>query len=132
MDISRSPAQKRCRERTNRALPPHRLAQPEVDRWFLLQAMVSNIDLLPRVVGESLPRQPIWHWSNEAEPDWFEWNEESLNAPTELQRAWISGIWDSEAGVRLKEVRAPDARGEVLAEWQALLHEALGDRPGST
>lgn len=64
-----------------RALAHHRLGQPDVARWFLLQAMVSNLYLLPRVLGDPLPRQPIWHWSNDAEPDWFEGNGEFLEAP---------------------------------------------------
>ncbi len=126
-----------------RALAHHRLAQPQAARWFLLQAMVSNIYLLPRVFGEPLPRQPIWHWSNEAEPEWLEGNEEFLDAPSDQERAWIRGIWESEAGVRLREgylhcfrrlvdLRGPDARGEVLAEWQALLHEVLGEQPGAS
>lgn len=51
MAIFRSLAQKRYRERTNRALAHPRLAQPQAARWFLLQAMVSNFDLLSRIVG---------------------------------------------------------------------------------
>lgn len=143
MPTARSPEQKRYRKRANQALAHHRLAQPEAARWFLLQAMVSNIYLLPRVFGEPLPRQPIWHWSNEAEPEWLEGNEAFLDAPADQERVWIRGIWENEAGVRLREgylrcfrrledLREPDARGEVLAEWQALLHEVLGERPGAS
>lgn len=118
---SLAPEQKRYRERANRAR--RNLLNQQKEFSTIRDDSGIRYLVVPWYVLDGEPAEAAEFGV------WFEWKEEFLEAPTDLERSWIRSIWGSEPGVRLRE---PDARGEVLAEWQALLHQVLGEQPGAS
>jgi len=111
------------------ALAYYRMGSLEKARRYLLDAMLSNIYLLPYLFSRPLPKQDMWHSSNEAEPDYIEEMDELLQEPTSLEREWLKGQFEDElfTNVRKKYIETFrvlqhadnfDARSSILNEWR--------------
>jgi len=87
----------------------------------LLQAMLSNLYLIPHLLGMKQDRLNIWHGSNWAEKDYLEF------APPE-----ILGLWDQQALEWAKETYQSPGFRQVCARYieihEQLRHEPVGPR----
>ena len=60
--------------------------------------MLSNIYLLPHLLGDEINREDMWHLSNYAEPDFIEYMPERVpEAITEDDLDWIRDKYNSES-----------------------------------
>lgn len=111
------------------ALAHHRAGSPGKARRYLLDAMVSNIYLLPYLFSRPLPRQDMWHSSNWALPDYIEEIEELLEEPTSQERQWLKAQYEDEVFTNmrnkyietfraLQHARDFDTRSNILDEWR--------------
>jgi hypothetical protein len=63
----------------------------------LRQAMLSNLYLVPHLLGSPTAELDIWHGSNRAEPGYIESIPEAYFLLwTEAERAWAAGLYHSE------------------------------------
>lgn len=77
------------------ALILHRMGK-EGD-FQLAQTMLSNIYLIPHLLGKNLEQVDMWHSSNYQEPDFLEWIPERVrDAITEEDLAWVQEKYESE------------------------------------
>jgi len=111
------------------ALAYYRVGTLEKARNYLLNAMLSNIYMLPYLFSRPLPKQDMWHSSSRAQPDYIEEIEEFLDEPTNQEREWVKAQFEDElfANIRkkyietfraLQHAREFDARSRVLSEWR--------------
>ncbi|MCG5524080.1 hypothetical protein LRB11_03930 [Ectothiorhodospira haloalkaliphila] len=114
------------------ALAYYRVGTLGKARRYLLDAMLSNIYLLPHLFAQPLPKQDMWHSSNLVEPDFIEVIEEFLDAPTSEEREWMRMQFEGELFTEIREkyietfralqhTREPDARGRILGDWREYL-----------
>ncbi|MCC5859159.1 MAG: hypothetical protein JJT90_13445 [Ectothiorhodospiraceae bacterium] len=110
------------------ALAYYRIGSLGKARRYLLDAMLSNIYMLPYLLSQPLPRQDIWHSSNWVEPEYIEEIDEFLEEPTNQERDWIKRQLEDEVftNVRkkyletfraLQDARDFDTRSRILGEW---------------
>lgn len=96
---------------------------------YLLDAMLSNIYLLPCLFARPLPMQDMWHSSNWAQPDYVGEIEELLGEPTSHEREWVKTQFEGElfTNIRnkyietfraLQHTRELDTRTRILDDWR--------------
>jgi hypothetical protein len=62
----------------------------------LRQAMLSNVYLVPHLLGSPVDELDIWHGSSDAKPSYVEYiHEPYLRLWTEAERKWASGLYQS-------------------------------------
>ena len=97
----------------------------------LLRAMLSNIFLLPQLIGEHLVAPDIWYSSNWQMEQYIQEVDEFLDEPTAEERNWIASELDSETFKALRAgyentyrallaERDPKKRGAILSAWRKL------------
>ena len=101
----------------------------------LARTMLSNIYLLPHLLGKDLERQDMWHFSNDTEPDIIEYiPERVLEAITEDDVIWIRDKYNSESFRKvlkrhisihkiLQTISVGDERRALVQEAFSLLDE---------
>jgi hypothetical protein len=68
----------------------HSMGKPAEQK--LIRTMLTNIYLLPELMGEPMARQDMWHGSNYAEPGMIAYVPESVIKAIGIEdRAWIAG-----------------------------------------
>lgn len=71
---------------------------------MLVKAMLSNLYLLPRALGETQDRLDIWHSSNWDNPEYVDTIPvRVLDAITEHERAWIRELYNREAVAKIRD-----------------------------
>jgi len=111
------------------ALASYRVGSLEKARSYLLDAMLSNIYMLPYLFSRPIPRQDMWHSSNWVQPDYIDEIEEFLEEPTSQEREWIEEQFDSELFTKVREKYVAtfralqhasdfDTRSRILKEWR--------------
>lgn len=111
------------------ALAYYRVGSLGKARSYLLDAMLSNIYMLPYLFSRPLPRQDMWHSSNWAQSDYIEDIVELLEEPTSQEREWFRARFEDElfTNVRKKYVETFRAlqhasdfntRRGILSEWR--------------
>lgn len=106
-------------------------------RWRLLQAMQSNIYLLPFLSGKALSPLDIWHSSNWHQPDYLLEIESFLAEPAEEERRWIGHELETPPFQKLrdgylstffalKDEADFDKRMSILSTWRTLEAECFG------
>lgn len=111
------------------ALAYYRIGSLGKARRFLLDAMLSNIYLLPYLFSRPLPKQDMWHSSNWAQPDYIGEIEELLEEPTSQEREWFKEQFEDKlfTNVRNKYIETFrvlqhaddfDTRSSILNEWR--------------
>ena len=111
------------------ALAYYRVGSLGEARGYLLDAMLSNIYLLPYLFSRPMPKQDMWHSSNWEQPDYIEEIEELLEGPTSQEREWFKEQFDDElfTNVRnkyietfhaLQRAKELDSRRQILGEWR--------------
>jgi hypothetical protein len=62
----------------------------------LRQTMLSNLYLVPHLLGSPIAKLDIWHGSSDSEPSYVEWIPEAyLQLWTEAEREWASRLYNS-------------------------------------
>lgn len=85
------------------ALIAHRNGDDNTDH-LLARAMLSNLYLLPRLIGRPLARTGIWHAITFAEPEYVDTiPPQILEAITDEEIQWIAQKHDSPLFIRLRE-----------------------------
>lgn len=119
------------------ALTAYRNAEPEKARWKLLQAMGSNIYLLPFLAGKAFEPLDIWHSSNWHQPDYLLEVESFLAGPSKEERRWIGCELETSPFQRLRDGYIAtffalkseadfSKRRTILATWQIKQAECFG------
>lgn len=120
------------------ALAYYRVGSLGEARGYLLDAMLSNIYLLPYLFSRPMPKQDMWHSSNWEQPDYIEEIEELLEGPTSQEREWVRSQFGDElfTNIRkkyvetfraLQHVREFDARSRILGEWRDYVSSRLAN-----
>ncbi|GED23814.1 tetratricopeptide repeat protein [Halomonas halmophila] len=101
------------------ALTYYRMGSLAKARRYLLEAMLSNIYLLPFVYSRPLPRQDMWHSSGWQDPEYVTDMAEFLDEPTPREQAWIREQFEGE--------RFTEIRNTYIATFHALRHAESHD-----
>ncbi|MFU8830908.1 MAG: hypothetical protein ACNA7J_02015 [Wenzhouxiangella sp.] len=99
------------------ALAHYRVGSLEKARRYLLDAMLSNVYLLPYLFSRPLPKQDMWHSSNWVLPDYIEEIEELLEEPTRQERKWLKAQYEGEVFTNM--------RNKYIETFRALQHAAF-------
>ena len=117
------PIQKFCR-----ALSLRRINHEAAARKMLGEAMLSNLYLIPRVIGREVAEHDIWHSSSDHHISYVSYlPDEAIAAITETEMQWLSQEYDSPEfrQIRdrylvifrlLKDTRELDERARLLDE----------------
>ncbi len=120
------------------SLAAHRQGDLVKARMRLLDTMLSNIFMLPHLVGQRLNAPDIWCQSNRHQESYLLEVEEFLQEPTCEERLWIASELKSSTFVtlkdgylatfaELKDERDIPKRMSILGKWQSLQAEHLGN-----
>ena len=113
------------------ALAAYRSGEKEKAQLRLLAAMLSNVFLLPHLVGKVLEAPGVWHPSNRQHESYLTEIEEYLYEPSIEERGWIAEAMASEPFVMLCDgyietfaalsgERDFERRAAILGRWRDL------------
>lgn len=126
------PTQKLCW-----AISLHRMERDDEARHMLANLMLTNLYLIPRLLGQDVAEYDIWHSSNYEFIDYFDYiPKEILDCITEPERLWVQELYDSLAFRRIRKryieiyreldkTRDVEARRALLDEARSLLNTHL-------
>lgn len=127
-DDAGHPTQKLCR-----AVGLHRMEKLEAANYALAEAMLANLYLIPRLLGENIQEYDIWHSSSDGAKDYYEYiSSEVLAEISELEIDWMRECYDSFSFRRmrkkyidiyrqLKTTKDYTARGKLLDELNEIM-----------
>lgn len=121
------------------ALAYRRTGQQQPATRYLVDAMLSNIYLLPYLYGEPLARQDIWHSSNWADPTYIAQVDDLLETPTDEERMWFQSMFESELFTALRNYYIEtfhalldtcdvEQRQQLLEQWHTFYQLTLDQR----
>lgn len=128
-DDTGEPIQKFCW-----SLLQHRMGKSNEARYMLAETMLTNLYLIPNVLGEKVQEYDMWHSSNFAEIDYAdELPPEVRRTITDAEIKWLRELYESfefrrirkrfvEIFHSLKHERSYDARRKLLDESRDLLN----------
>jgi len=117
------------------AISLHRMEKHDEARYRLADLMLSNLYLIPQVMGQDVTEYDIWHSSNFEFIDYFQYiPKKVLESINESEIQWIKGLYDSpefrrireryiEIYRELKDTRDFETRGKLLDESYSLLNQ---------
>ena len=119
------------------ALAYRRTGQQQPATRYLVDAMLSNLYLLPYLYGKPLARQDIWHSSNWSDTTYIAQVDDLLDTPTGEERMWFKSMFESELFTALRnyyietfhallDTRDVEQRQQLLEQWHAFYHVTLG------
>ena len=77
------------------ALILHRMGK--AGDYRLAETMLSNIYLIPHILGGKMAKADMWHSNSDADPEYLEWiPTEIIEAITAEDKSWIEGLYFSE------------------------------------
>ena len=86
------------------AISLHRMAKLDEARYMLADLMLSNLYMLPKVLGENINQYDIWHSSSDGELDYFDYTpDEVLEALTADDKNWMKDLYDSFVFRRIRQ-----------------------------
>ncbi|MGO2089125.1 MAG: hypothetical protein ACTH2P_05895 [Oceanisphaera sp.] len=114
------------------ALAHYRIGSSQKAQHYLLNAMLSNIYMLPYLFLRPIPMQNIWHSSNLMMPDYLYQIDDFLEEPTSQEREWMKVQYDSEPLTQAREkymeifgalqhANDIDSRSRLLNDWYRYL-----------
>lgn len=113
------------------ALCLHRMGRDDDARYRLADLMLTNLYLIPHVLGRPVDSLDIWHASNDAEPGYVEYLPDEVQQKiSESELAWMTELYDSSEFVHVRE-RHIEIYGQLPSiqkteDRRALLDEANG------
>ena len=115
------------------ALILKRLGKDAEARKKLAETMLSNLYIIPKVLGKEIAEYDIWHFSSDGDIDYFDYMpREAIAALTEAEIQWISQEYESldfrrirkrfiEIFHKLQSLKNVDERKKLLEESHTLL-----------
>jgi len=115
------------------ALILYRMNKKKDAEYRLAETMLSNIYLIPHLLGDPIDRVDMWHSSNYEDPEMVDYlPEEIQKSITEDELAWIQKLYRSDPFQKLlsrhiaiyhklENLRAGDKREALIKEQQNLL-----------
>ena len=115
------------------ALILKRLGKDAEARKKLAETMLSNLYIIPKVLGKEIAEYDIWHFSSDGDIDYFDYMpREVIAALTEAEIQWISQEYESldfrrirkrfiEIFHKLQSLKNVDERKKLLEESHTLL-----------
>ncbi len=128
-DDAGEPIQKICW-----ALMLHRMGKDSDAKYLFGEAMLSNLYLIPTILGENVQKYDMWHSSNFAEIDYVEdFPFEIRRKITEDEVQWMRGLYGSFEFRRIKKrfieifhalehVDSFEERGKLIDKSNSLLN----------
>ena len=110
----------------------HTMNKTDEAKYMLAETMLSNLYLIPNIIGRDVQKYDMWHSSNLCEPDYIEDMPEEVK--TEIKEAeiqWLRSMYDSLEFRRIKKryieifhelesSNSDEERGILLTESYAL------------
>jgi hypothetical protein len=98
-DDSGEPVQKLCW-----AVSLYRMGKLDQAEYRLADLMLSNLYVIPKILGRDIKEYDIWHSSNEKFIDYFDYfSIEVLEALTQEDKNWIEELYDSFVFQRIRQ-----------------------------
>ena len=122
------PVQKLCW-----AVSLYRMDHQGEAKYMLADLMLSNLYMIPQILGRDIKEYDIWHFSSDGDVDYFDYTpEEVLNALTPEDKTWVKDTYDSfvfqrirqryvEIYIELRTVKDLESRRKLLNEADTLL-----------
>jgi len=126
------PVQKLCW-----VLSLYRMGKPNEAKYMLADLMLSNLYMIPQILGRDINEYDIWHSSSDGDMDYFDYTpEEVLNALTPEDKTWVKETYDSFVFQRIRQryieiygelrtVKDLESRRKLLQESYSLLDPDL-------
>lgn len=104
-------------------------------KYMLADLMLSNLYILPKVLGLDIKKYDIWHSSSDEFIDYFDYiPNEVLEALSKEDKNWIKESYDSFVFQRIRQryieiyhnlltIKNPEERGKILEESYSLLDQ---------
>lgn len=98
-DDSGEPVQKLCW-----AVTLYRMGKLDQAEYRLADLMLSNLYVIPKILGRDIKKYDMWHSSSDGFIDYFDYfPNDVLEALTEEDKNWIEGLYDSFAFQRIRQ-----------------------------
>lgn len=98
-DDSGEPAQKLCW-----AVTLYRMGKLNQAEYRLADLMLSNLYVIPKLLGRDIKKYEIWHFSSDGSIDYFDYfPNEVLKALSKEDKSWIEGLYDSFVFQRIRQ-----------------------------
>lgn len=116
-----------------RALILFRRNEKKAARIALGKTMLSNLYIIPFVLGREVREYDMWHSSNTEGTGWLEWTpDEVVNAITDHDKKWLQEQYDSQPFTKAREeyiaiykeletVEGSSERGQLLTRANELV-----------
>ena len=129
------PVQKLCW-----ALSLYRMGKPNEAKYMLADLMLSNLYMIPQILGRDINQYDIWHFSSDGDMDCFDYTpDEVLTALTSEDKTWIKETYDSFVFQRIRQryieiygelrtVKDLESRRKLINEANSLLDQFEPDR----
>ena len=112
------------------AITYFRLQERQKARSYLLDAMLSNVYLLPTLFSKPIPKLDMWHSSNWEAPEYVQEIQEYLSEPSSEERAWFKEEFEGQLFTKIREKyiatyralqgeREVKVRGRILDDWRS-------------
>ncbi|MFH2057495.1 MAG: hypothetical protein ABIJ59_01165 [Pseudomonadota bacterium] len=93
------PVQKLCW-----AVTLYRIGKLDQAEYRLADLMLSNLYVIPKILGHDIKKYEIWHSSSDESIDYFNYfPDEVLEALTKEDKNWIEGLYDSFVFQRIRQ-----------------------------
>ena len=115
------------------AISLHRMENDDEAEYMLAELMLSNLYIIPLIIGRDVKEYNMWHSSTDAFADYFEYiPAEVLKSIKETEVMWMIGLYDSlkfnrirkryiEIFRDLKDTKDMESRKKLLNESYSLL-----------
>ncbi|MBC2703776.1 hypothetical protein [Desulfobacula sp.] len=129
-DDSGEPVQKLCW-----AVSLFRMKHMDEGKYMLADLMLSNLYIIPKVLGLDIKKYDIWHSSSDEFIDYFDYiPNEVLESLSEKDKNWIEESYDSFVFKRIRQryieiyhnlltIKDSEERGQILEESYSLLDQ---------
>ncbi len=121
-DDSGEPVQKLCW-----AVTLYRMGKLDQAEYRLADLMLSNLYVIPKILGRDIKEYEIWHSSSDEFIDYFDYfPNEVLEALTQEDKNWIEGLYDSFVFQRIRQ-RYIEIYGELQSTDDIKIRRKLID-----
>lgn len=120
------------------AITLYRMGEEGAATYRLADLMISNLYIIPRLLGRTVQEYPIWQASSDGALDYFDdIPAQVLAGIRSSEMAWMAGAYDSSQLCRirerylgiygeLKDTRGFEARSRLIDEAETLLDPLMG------
>jgi hypothetical protein len=112
----------------------HRMEKDDEAEYMLAELMLSNLYMIPQIIGQNVNEYNMWHSSSDASADYFEYiPEEVLKSIKGTEAQWMKRLYNSfefnrirkryiEIYHDLKDTKDIESRKKLVNESRSLLN----------